>query len=296
MEVTVGKALEGFFDSYRKGHSIRTVNQYGSELGILLALNGITDTSPIGSLGGITPDYVQRYMEFGCVSPITGGTRLVSARKFYRWCKSSRLLNYDPTRGIHCPANEEKTPTFVTKVEFLAMMKYLRDANTRRNEFKNARERAMLSTVYCEGLGEDELTDLRWGCSINEGGGQKLRIQRDCIVFDVEISRLTSIEMGRYIEAYKRKFGKEFYENPASPCFANKDGGRLSGKRIRDDFSETGENALGRSGINPRAVRNGHIVLMLQAGFTPQEISARTGSQLGTIDRLMRAAKLNQTQ
>ena len=146
-----------------KGYSNNTVESYRSDLEQLL--NQILEDravtySPEGSLWSeIDRESINRYMaslndrEY---SPATISRKIASLRSFFGFLTDEKLIDKDPSEGIHPPKRRRVLPTTLSVEDMEALL----DKSQEKNTPEDLRNAAMLELMYATGMRVSELVDL----------------------------------------------------------------------------------------------------------------------------------------
>tara|TARA_Y100000590_G_scaffold81784_1_gene91056 strand:- start:23009 stop:23932 length:924 start_codon:yes stop_codon:yes gene_type:complete len=146
-----------------KGYSNNTVESYRSDLEQLLNQileDRVVAYSPEGSLWSeIDRESINRYMaslndrEY---SPATISRKIASLRSFFGFLTDEKLIDKDPSEGIHPPKRRRVLPTTLSVEDMEALL----DKSQEKNTPEDLRNAAMLELMYATGMRVSELVDL----------------------------------------------------------------------------------------------------------------------------------------
>ncbi len=160
----------------QRGLSEHTLSSYRSDLEQLSRRRGpntrLIATRRSDLLAFLSERYQQRY------SPKSTARMLSTLRGFYRYLLEQRIIDADPTLGIHNPKLGRPLPGSLTETEIEALIT-APDTSTA----LGVRDRTMLETIYSCGLRVSELINLeiqrinlRQGALLALGKGNKERL------------------------------------------------------------------------------------------------------------------------
>lgn len=208
-------------------------------------------------------------------------TRKIAAlRTFYRFLYRERIIEYNPVDGIKSPKRPKKLPSFLNEDEIEQVINLVApDTPT------NARNRAILETLYACGMRVGELCGLNFGnlnLQENEitvfGKGAKERI--------VLISERAKEYMNLYLEKYRPQYAQKT-ENITedTPVFINQTGCRLTTRSVNKLFLQLAEKVQLGKKLSPHVFRHSFATKLLEKG-----------ADLRIVQELLGHASISNTQ
>jgi integrase/recombinase XerC len=265
----VPEAVERFLGYLRtvRNLSRHSLSAYGTDL-LQLAdfLEGRGTTDP----GAVTHLDLRAWLgairEAG-MSRATVARKLAAARSMFRWLHREGLVDEDPAAGLRSPKKERRLPRFLTREEVQRLL-----AAPKGDALPEARDRAILETLYSSGVRVSELAgldegdlDLRSGVARVLGKGRRERL--------AGLGSYAVAALRSYLAA-KRKRGA-----PArsEALFENRAGGRLSTRGIQRVLAKR----LAEAGLDPRIsphkIRHSFATHLLDAGADLRSVQELLG-------------------
>lgn len=166
--------------------------------------------------------YLSTLLEEGVASGSIS-RRVSTIRSFYRYLRAAGIIEGDPLAGVRGPRRERRLPGFLGNEEVTALVTSA-DADTP----QGLRDRAILELLYASGLRVSEVTalntsdvDLDERALLVHGKGNRERVV------------LMGRPAGRALEAYLRKGRSRLARGAQEALFLNRDGGRISQRRVQ---------------------------------------------------------------
>ena len=158
VSLTLDVAIQQFLDHLRveRELSVATLAAYGhdlTEFSRFAAAKELLDLPSVRTIHIL--EYLSALTE-DAMSARSQARALVALRQFFRFLKTERLCEANPTEDVDLPRFGQPLPTFLTVAE----VDLLLAAPDRRND-RGARDGAMLETLYATGLRVSELVKLR---------------------------------------------------------------------------------------------------------------------------------------
>jgi len=222
------------------------------------------------------------------LSARTVARKISAVRAFFGWLADGGRIPANPAADLRLPRRPRDLPKVLSQEEVQRLLDYLpADAS-----WRDARDRALLETLYSTGARVSELAgldladlDLHDGTALLRGKGRKERLAglgAPCIdaldAYFVEVA-----------EARARKDGRA--------VFLNRFGGRLTTRGIARVLEKRVAAAGVRGGVSPHTLRHSFATHMLQAGANLREVQELLGHKSVastqiythlTLDHLMR--------
>lgn len=184
---------------------------------------------------------------------------LASLKSFYQYLFYMGFIKEDPTFNLHSPKSEKKIPNILTSSEIELLLSQPKEDN-----FKGARDKAMLELMYATGIRVSELVALNV-----EDFNQK--IGYILVGRDTESERTISIEnktrkyILNYLENYRHIRLKNKTENA---LFINYKGERLTRQGLWKVLKYYVRKININKNITPHTLRQSFTVHLLQSGVS----------------------------
>lgn len=184
---------------------------------------------------------------------------LASLKSFYQYLFYMGFIKEDPTFNLHSPKSEKKIPNILTSSEIELLLSQPKEDN-----FKGARDKAMLELMYATGIRVSELVALNI-----EDFNQK--IGYILVGRDTESERTISIEnktrkyILNYLENYRYIRLKNKTENA---LFINYKGERLTRQGLWKVLKYYVRKININKNITPHTLRQSFTVHLLQSGVS----------------------------
>lgn len=199
--ITLDVAAQQFLDHLRVERELTpaTVAAYGCDLAVFIRFATSRGVKAAVAVRGIDVlDHLAKLTDNG-LSARSQARRLVTLRQFFRFLKTERICEVNPTEDIDLPRFGRKLPEFLTVEEVDSLL-----AAPDRRTHRGLRDAAMLETLYATGLRVSELVRLRLrdvnfdaGYLMAFGKGRKERLVP---IGEVAIAGLrTYVELGRAV-------------------------------------------------------------------------------------------------
>ncbi|MEP6654511.1 MAG: site-specific tyrosine recombinase XerD [Myxococcales bacterium] len=199
--ITLDVAAQQFLDHLRVERELTpaTVAAYGCDLAVFIRFVTSRGVKAAVAVRGIDVlDHLAKLTDNG-LSARSQARRLVTLRQFFRFLKTERICEVNPTEDIDLPRFGRKLPEFLTVEEVDRLL-----AAPDRRTHRGLRDAAMLETLYATGLRVSELVRLRLrdvnfdaGYLMAFGKGRKERLVP---IGEVAIAGLrTYVELGRAV-------------------------------------------------------------------------------------------------
>ncbi len=194
-------------------------------------------------------------------SKTTVARKIAALRTFYRFLYRERIVEYNPVDNIRSPKKPRKLPSFLNEDEIEQIFNIIiPDTPT------NARNRAIVETLYACGMRVSELCGLNFGnlnLEENEitvfGKGAKERIV------------LISERAKKYLELYLNSY-RSAYANTAeqiseeTAVFINNTGCRLNPRSVNKFLERISEEVSINKKISPHVFRHSFATKLLEKG------------------------------
>jgi len=218
----------------------------------------------------------------------TVARKISAIRAFFAWQAESGKIPASPAADLRVPRRPRDLPKVLTQEEVQRLLDYVPDDPS----WRDARDKAMLETLYSTGARVSELAgldladlDVYDGTALLRGKGRRERLAglgAPCLeALDLYFDALAS--------AGDRKEGRA--------VFLNRFGGRLSARGIARVLDKRVAAAGLRKGVSPHTLRHSFATHMLQAGANLREVQELLGHRSVastqiythlTLDHLMR--------
>lgn len=196
-----------------------------------------------------------------CYSKTTIARKIAALRTFYRFLYRERIIDYNPVDNIRSPKKPKKLPSFLNEDEIEQIFNLIEP-----NSPTNARNRAIVETLYACGMRVSELCGLNFGdlnLEENEitvfGKGAKERI--------VLISERAKQALNLYLAQYRKVYALEnekISEN--TPVFINNVGFRLNTRSVNKFLEKISKELSLSKKISPHVFRHSFATKLLEKG------------------------------
>jgi integrase/recombinase XerD len=191
---------------------------------------------------------------------------LASIRAFYRILLKNRVIVYDPTINLESPKIEKKMPSILTIDEIDKLL-----AVPDPEEYKGARDKAMLEILYATGIKVTELINLNV-CDINlDLGYVKCCGTRERIV---PIGKMAIKSLESYISDYRDHFLKHKKEQA---LFINFHGQRMTRQGFWKIIKFYASQADIDKEINPYTLRHSFAAHLIENGADLKSVQQMLG-------------------
>ncbi len=196
----------------------------------------------------------------------TVSRNLASIRSFYQYSLNKGYITEDPTYNLHSPKQDRKIPEILTPTEVDLLL-----SQPNINEYKGARDKAMLELLYATGIRVSELIDLNVNDINYEIGFIALSGEQERVIpaGNVALNNLIT-----YVNEYRNQVLKNTKE---MALFLNFQGKRLT----RQGFWKIVKHYTKQTNINksitPQTLRHSFAVHLLQNGADLKSVQEMLG-------------------
>jgi integrase/recombinase XerD len=281
MAITVDQAIQQFLDHLRveRELSVATVSAYGSDLADFarfLAQREVTDVSTIRTVDVL--EYLAALTAEG-LSARSQARSLVAQRQLFRFLRSERICESNPTEEVDLPRFGRKLPVFLTLDEVDRLL-----ATPDRASPRGLRAAAMLETLYATGLRVSELVKLRLGDVNLEAGylvafgkGKKQRL--------VPLGESAIATLRSYLEVARPHFLRERTLPSEDSMFLTRLGRRMTRQGFWKILGEIARAAGIRKAISPHKLRHSFATHLVERGADLRAVQAMLGhADIGTTE------------
>lgn len=259
--------------SAEKNLSRYTVRNYAADLQHLLGYLAERDADPLGITRPIFRTYLASMIEAG-VAQGSIVRRVSTARSFYRWLRLAGHVADDPLANVALPRKPRRLPRALSLGDVTSVI-----VAADGEKPSELRDRALLEVMYGAGVRVSEAAaldlghvDLRQMSLLVHGKGNKERL--------VVIGEPARDAIERYLQI-RSKLAK----GPRTALFLNRDGGRLSQRRIQLVVRKYARKAGLDARVHPHLLRHTFATHLLDGG-----------AELRVVQELMGHASPNTTQ
>lgn len=267
--------LQRYLDmlSAEKNLSRYTVRNYAADLQHLLGYLAERDADPLGITRSIFRTYLASMIEAG-VAQGSIVRRVSTARSFYRWLRLAGHVADDPLANVALPKKPRRLPRALSLGDVTSVI-----VAADGEKPSELRDRALLEVMYGAGVRVSEAAaldlghvDLQQMSLLVHGKGNKERL--------VVIGEPARDAIERYLQI-RSKLAK----GPGTALFLNRDGGRLSQRRIQLVVRKYARKAGLDARVHPHLLRHTFATHLLDGG-----------AELRVVQELMGHASPNTTQ
>jgi site-specific recombinase XerD len=250
-----------------------TIRNYESDLRHLLAYLGAAEVDAVKISRQTFRAYIASIRAAG-VAPGSVVRRVSTARSFYRWLRLTGALADDPLANVSLPKKPRRLPTALN-IETVTRLVDSADGD----KPSDVRDRALLELMYGAGVRVSEAAsldvlslDLEQMTVAVRGKGNKERL--------VVVGGPARAALERYL-----RIRNKLARRPTAALFLNRDGGRLSQRRIQNVVREYALKAGIDARVHPHLLRHTFATHLLDGG-----------AELRVVQELMGHASPNTTQ
>ncbi|MEW6544610.1 MAG: site-specific tyrosine recombinase/integron integrase [Nitrospirota bacterium] len=265
-----------------RGASPETIRAYQSDLRQFLSFMGETRPggAPLPAPGEVEPLTIRSYLAWldrKKEKKSSMARKLAALRSLYRFLAREGRVGLNPAEEVRTPKQAQPLPRVLTKDDANALMEFPEGDGV-----KDARDRAVLETLYSTGARVSELVgmnlddlDLRDGLVRLRGKGRKERIVP---IGDVAVEA---------VREYRSLLPpSSFRLHPSGePVFLNNRGGRLTVRSVERIVGRYSSRLAGGR-ISPHALRHSFATHLLDEGADLRAIQEMLGhASLGTTQK-----------
>jgi integrase/recombinase XerD len=270
--------IQQFLDHLRVERELTpaTVEAYGRDLAVFARF---ANERKVGAGAAVRPLDVLDYLAFLTdrkLSPRSQARRLIALRQLFKFLKSERLCETDPTEDVDLPRYGRKLPEFLTVEEVDRLL-----AAPDRATPRGARDAAMLETLYATGLRVSELVKLRLrdlnfdaGYLMTFGKGRKERL--------VPVGESALAAVRSYLEHARGVFSGP---RAVDALFLTHHGGPMTRQGFWKLLGRYAVVAAIRKRISPHKLRHSFATHLVERGADLRAVQAMLGhADIGTTE------------
>jgi integrase/recombinase XerD len=279
--LTLDLAIQQFLDHLRveRELSVATLAAYGHDLTAFSRFAAGRDLADLASVRAIhILDYLSALTE-DALSARSQARALVALRQFFRFLKTERLCETNPTEDVDLPRFGRPLPTFLTVAE----VDLLLGAPDRRTD-RGARDGTMLETLYATGLRVSELVKLRlpdvnleagYLTTVGKGGKQRL----------VPLGEVAVAALRSYLEGVRPHFLRPGRGASTDALFLTRLGRRMTRQGFWKILGAYARAAGIRKEISPHKLRHSFATHLVERGADLRAVQAMLGhADIGTTE------------
>lgn len=272
MEALLARYLETL--ALERNLSPYTLRNYDGDLRGLLAFLEERQIDPRALSRQTFREYLSRLVADG-ISPGSIQRKVSAARGFYRWLQAQGLMEANPLANVKGPRKPRRLPSFLTHDEVTALISCPQGSRP-----QAIRDRAILELLYATGMRVSEIVAL--DLDDVDLDAQSVRVvgkgNKERMVVMGEPAR-------EALERYLREARPKLAAGPERAFFLNRDGGRLSVRRVQLMLRKYAAAA----GLGKRAYPH-----LLRHTFATHLLDG--GADLRVVQELLGHANVNTTQ
>jgi integrase/recombinase XerD len=205
--------------------------------------------------------------------------RLVALRQLFKFCKSERIIEGNPTEDVDMPRFGRRLPEYLT----IAEVDLLLGTPDRRSD-RGARDAAMLELLYATGLRVSELVKLRLrdvnfqaGYLVAFGKGRKERV--------VPIGEVAMASLRSYVEEARPRLAGPSGATPSEALFLTRRRGPMTRQGFWKLLGSYARVAGIRKAISPHKLRHSFATHLVERGADLRAVQAMLGhADIGTTE------------
>lgn len=272
MDELLGRYLEAL--ALERNLSPYTLRNYDGDIRGLLAFLEERKVDPRALSRQVFREYLSRLVADG-ISPGSIQRKVSAARGFYRWLQAQGLVEANPLANVKGPRKPRRLPSFLTYDEVTALV-----SSPQGSRPQAIRDRAILELLYATGMRVSEIVSL--DLDDVDLDGQAIRVvgkgNKERMVIMGEPAR-------EALERYLREARPKLAAGAERALFLNRDGGRLSVRRVQLMLRKYAAAA----GLGKRAYPH-----LLRHTFATHLLDG--GADLRVVQELLGHANVNTTQ
>ena len=209
-------------------------------------------------------------------SAATMARKIATLRSFYKWADRRGVARANPMTMIRTPRQAKRLPKAITVSQVEQLLAAPTDGDV-----LGLRDRAMLETLYSTGIRVSELVglnaqdlDLEGEALHVRGKGKKERL--------VPLGTHAIAAIRRYMDKARAdaRYNRGFLDqNPRTPLFVNKHGGRLSSRSVRRKLDKYLRQVGLDPAISPHTLRHSFATHLLENGADLRSVQELLGHQ-----------------
>jgi integrase/recombinase XerD len=279
--LTLDLAIQQFLDHLRveRELSVATLAAYGHDLAAFARFAAAKELADLGSVRAIhILEYLSALTE-DALSARSQARALVALRQFFRFLKTERLCETNPTEDVDLPRFGRPLPSFLTVAE----VDLLLAAPDRRSD-RGARDGTMLETLYATGLRVSELVKLRlpdvnleagYLTTVGKGGKQRL----------VPLGEAAVAALRSYLEGARPHFLRPGRGATTDALFLTRLGRRMTRQAFWKILGAYARAAGIRKEISPHKLRHSFATHLVERGADLRAVQAMLGhADIGTTE------------
>jgi integrase/recombinase XerD len=281
VSLSVDLAIQQFLDHLRveRELSVATLAAYGHDLAALaqfLVAREIDDVCAVRPIDVL--DYLATLAAQG-ISARSQARALVAQRQFFKFLRSERISESNPTEEIDLPHFGRKLPVFLGLDEVDRLL-----AAPGRNTPRGLRDSSMLEVLYATGLRVSELVKLRLG-DINLEAGYLVALGKGKKQRIVPLGE-TAIEILRsYLESARPDFLKSSCLPSEDAVFLTRFGRRMTRQGFWKILSAHARAAGIAKPMSPHKLRHSFATHLVERGADLRSVQAMLGhADIGTTE------------
>ena len=279
--LTLDAAIQQFLDHLRveRELSVATLAAYGHDL---TAFSGFATTKKLPELASVRTIRILEYLSAlteNALSARTQARALVALRQFFRFLKTERLCEANPTEDVDLPRFGQPLPTFLTVAEVDRLLA----APDRRTD-RGARDGTMLETLYATGLRVSELVKLRlpdinleagYLTAVGKGGKQRL----------VPLGEVAVVALRSFVEGERPHFLRPRRGVNTDALFLTRLGRRMTRQAFWKILGAYARATGIRKEISPHKLRHSFATHLVERGADLRAVQAMLGhADIGTTE------------
>lgn len=202
-------------------------------------------------------------------APTTIARSLASVRCFYQYLLNNMMIKEDPTNNLHSPKYERKLPEILSEEEVESLL-----SQPVINNFKGARDKAMLELLYATGIRVSELIALNM---------DNLKLDMGYLYIEKTNKEGRLIPIGsvamKYLSHYLTNYRNTYIDDKddEKALFINYNGNRLTRQGFWKIIKQYSKKAEIMKKITPQTLRHSFAVHLLQNGADMKSVQKMLG-------------------
>jgi integrase/recombinase XerD len=281
VDLGIDLAIQQFLDHLRveRELSVATVAAYGHDLAAFAHFLVARGTTKVAS---VRPVDVLDYLAALTSQELSARSQaraLVAQRQFFKFLRSERICETNPTEEIDLPRFGRKLPSFLTLDEVDRLL-----ATPDRSSARGLRDVAMLETLYATGLRVSELVKLRLG-DVNLDAGYLVAFGKGKKQRIVPLGEAAIAAIRTYVESARPQSVGKHSTPTTDALFLTRFGDGMTRQSFWKIITALARAAGIRKPISPHKLRHSFATHLVERGADLRSVQSMLGhADIGTTE------------
>jgi integrase/recombinase XerD len=281
VDLGIDLAIQQFLDHLRveRELSVATVAAYGHDLAAFAHFLVERGTTKVASVRPVDVlDYLAA-LTSQSLSARSQARTLVAQRQFFKFLRSERICETNPTEEIDLPRFGRKLPSFLTLDEVDRLL-----ATPDRSSARGLRDVAMLETLYATGLRVSELVKLRLG-DVNLDAGYLVAFGKGKKQRIVPLGEAAIAAIRTYVESTRPQSVGKHSTPTTDALFLTRFGDGMTRQSFWKIITALARAAGIRKPISPHKLRHSFATHLVERGADLRSVQSMLGhADIGTTE------------